>query len=626
MRKCSYFIFFLFKIVCLFPQASWGFQVLIKDPEKLSQQDLKNAEHLVATVSQKLPLELKKNLSSTIFVSFINFPKETRVLGYAVPKQNHIFINKDTLNWNSKQRIHEFEITYSLALTNLAHEIAHLYDENTKNLIKNVPVYCESIHQQESQNPAQSTICQQYQSWQTKISTEPRFLSMIQSKQTTIGITSINNRRSAWPVSYASKDFRETFAVLFSYYVIDPSFACRFPQFEIYFSNHFKTIARHTACTESLKWMNSLSLQLMETPLQKIYAIDYLWASEGQASASRFGHSMFRIVVCAPERKQMGPDCYKDVKNHVVVSYAAASKESSFSSIAGLKGDYPLNLYASTLQDKQVEYNHTELRDLYASPLKLSRTQLEQLVHHLNFEHWHLDSNYYFVSQNCATEVARALLATNRNLEQSLELNTHSPRELFKRILTSDLSALKTRSEIEKNSLLFFQNSRPFLDKALNLLKPNLDPKLALTDVNSYVKLIRSEYILQIVESGTLSRQQVAAAVYLEKWRYNKIQSQLEQELLKNSLSTQKIIQEKTLEIGQVYFSLRVPAELIRVSGFYGLPMTEETTGINSEVEKALTTVSAPSESSKIILETLALIRSQLTEQRNLINQMVQKL
>ena len=141
---------------------------------------------------------------------------------------------------------------------------------------------------------------------------------------------------------------------------------------------------------------------------ERVYEVDYLLAEANDAWMSRWGHSMLRLVVCAPGRPR-GPDCRLDLDQHLVLSYRAFVGDLQLSSWDGLTGVYPSRLFVLPLEQVIDEYTKVELRSLASVPLRLSRDQLEQLVTRAVEQHWSYDGDYYFISNNCAVETLKLL-------------------------------------------------------------------------------------------------------------------------------------------------------------------------------------------------------------------------
>jgi len=110
---------------------------------------------------------------------------------------------------------------------------------------------------------------------------------------------------------------REFFAVNFEHFLLDPQYACRRPSLAALFAEHFAwQPPRQAACAKGLAYLNAGS-DFARAPLARLdparlYRVDYLLAEGNQQWASRFGHSMLRLVLCAPGRAP-GEDCLLDV-------------------------------------------------------------------------------------------------------------------------------------------------------------------------------------------------------------------------------------------------------------------------------------------------------------------------
>ncbi|HAQ88485.1 MAG TPA: hypothetical protein DCR78_18895, partial [Pseudomonas sp.] len=123
---------------------------------------------------------------------------------------------------------------------------------------------------------------------------------------------------------------------------------------------------------------------------------------------SRWGHSMLRLVICAPGRPR-GPDCRLDLDHHLVLSFRAFVGDVQLSSWNGLTGVYPSRLFVLPLGQVIDEYTKVELRSLASIPLKLQREEIENLVIRSAEMHWSYDGDYYFLSNNCAVETLKLL-------------------------------------------------------------------------------------------------------------------------------------------------------------------------------------------------------------------------
>src|SRR5690606_7635007 len=123
---------------------------------------------------------------------------------------------------------------------------------------------------------------------------------------------------------------------------------------------------------------------------------------------SRWGHSMLRLVICAPGRPR-GPACRLDLEHHLVLSYRAFVGDVQLSNWDGLTGAYPSRLFILPLAQVIEEYTKVELRSLASVPLRLSRGEIEELAARAAEQHWSYDGDYWFLSNNCAVETLKLL-------------------------------------------------------------------------------------------------------------------------------------------------------------------------------------------------------------------------
>lgn len=264
--------------------------------------------------------------------------------------------------------------------------------------------------------------------------------------------TSNNHQYLRSPDHYELHNPGEFVAVNMEYFLLDPEYACRRPALAAWLQQHFGWTPAHTpACPPLLPHLNA---ELQAGPAlawldpQRIYQAHYLLADPDRSWAGRWGHSMLRLVICAPQR-QPGPDCMLDLEHHLVLSYRAFVDDLQLSNWAGLTGVYPSRLYILPLQKVVDEYTRTELRSLSSIPLQLSRKQLHDLAEQAISQHWSYDGSYYFVSNNCAVETLKLLRSGTRDPRlQALDSQTPAGllQSLHNRRLT-DNTPLDNRAE-----------------------------------------------------------------------------------------------------------------------------------------------------------------------------------
>ncbi len=267
------------------------------------------------------------------------------------------------------------------ALAAVVHELAHLYDRKP----------------------------------QGRLSRDPRLLDLAgwQVSPMRLGLRNSQNAfTDRSPDRYELESPVEFVAVNLEYFLLDPAYACRRPALHRYFAAHFGMSPPQTACAPDLVYVQA-DADAGQSPLlrldpARVYAVDYLFAEGNDRAMSRWGHSMLRLVICAPGRAR-GPDCRLDLQHHRVLSFRAFVDDVQISSWRGLTGSYPSRLFLLPLQQVIDEYTKVELRGLRSLPLKLDEAEIAALLERAASLHWSYDGRYYFLSNNCAVETFKLL-------------------------------------------------------------------------------------------------------------------------------------------------------------------------------------------------------------------------
>ncbi len=208
------------------------------------------------------------------------------------------------------------------------------------------------------------------------------------------------------PDPYEKANIKEFAAVNFEFFLLDETYKCRRPHMYDYYSRHFGVSPHRGHRCQSLSKVvlfrnNQPSLESLDPT--RVYEIQYLLASPGEGVTSGFGHSMIRLVVCAPET-EFGPECRADFSHHIVASFRANVDDMVINNFRGLIGGYHSILYAFPLNAVIDEYAMKEMRNLYGYPIKFSRNQINQFVQNFLAIHWGYEGDYKFLTANCATE------------------------------------------------------------------------------------------------------------------------------------------------------------------------------------------------------------------------------
>lgn len=226
------------------------------------------------------------------------------------------------------------------------------------------------------------------------------------------GRRSRNDFTARSPDRYELTRPAEFVAVNLEHYVLDATYACRRPALYRHFALHFGDPASDVACAPGLPFLEADAARgdatLLALDPSRVYEVDYLLAEGNTQTMSRWGHSMLRLVVCAPGRAP-GPDCRLDLSHHRVLSFRAFVGDVQISSWRGLTGSYPSRVFLLPLDQVIEEYTKVELRGLQSIPLRLQRDEVASLLERAAQLHWSYDGRYYFISNNCAVETWKLL-------------------------------------------------------------------------------------------------------------------------------------------------------------------------------------------------------------------------
>ena len=224
--------------------------------------------------------------------------------------------------------------------------------------------------------------------------------------------TSRNAFSDRSPDRYELSKPSEFVAANLEHFLLDPDYACRRPALSRYFSRHFGWTPTQAACAPGQVFLQADpeddDAALLPLEASRVYAVDYLLAEANEQPMSRWGHSMLRLVICAPGRAP-GPDCRLDLRYHRVLSFRAFVDDVQISSWRGLTGSYPSRLFLLPLDQVIDEYTKVELRGLQSIPLHLDEAEIAGLLERAAQLHWAYDGRYYFIGNNCAVETFKLL-------------------------------------------------------------------------------------------------------------------------------------------------------------------------------------------------------------------------
>lgn len=332
-------------------------------------------------------------------------------------------------------------------LATVLHELTHLYDRSR--------LWTPTERKQEQQCRRQQRRlgdvglpdrCRGQTTRRFTLSDDPRFLDLAGWQQQ-VGTRGQRERANGQhvrsPDAYELTNPREFLAVNMEYFLLDAAYACRRPSMYRFLSKHFGwQPAKRDACLQGYAYLNA-GRDFGKAPLglldpERVYEVDYLFAESNNAWASRWGHSMLRVVVCAPGRPR-GPDCRLDLDQHLVLSYRAFVNDVQISSWDGLTGNYPSRLFVLPLAQVIDEYTKVEMRSLASVPLKLNRDEINSLVERAAEIHWGYDGDYYFLSNNCAVETLK-LLRSGIDRDELAALDSIMPNGLLEQLVAKGLA------------------------------------------------------------------------------------------------------------------------------------------------------------------------------------------
>lgn len=373
---------------------------------KSSSSEKKVLEQTFESIRKRLPDNFKTGLPATVFLKVeklsehktipeniceteaSNEKKRPFIYGEYNQKTKTLTLNQAVVNVlengpeNSPEISCQHRTIYNQALATIIHELAHAFDFNDRN-----------------------------------ISSSVEFLQRAGFKKGLLKIKNKNTEAMRPADSYGERNAVEAFAVNAEYYVLDPQFPCRKPAMAQYLEAILGRVPEKSTCSPKRTVMMSTSAGPYPVSLDpsRIYRIDYLLASPGKDLSSGFGHSMFRLVLCAPEHfdaisgkmipaTPFGKKCLEDRLFHLVVSYRANVEDVTLNYRKGLFGGYPSMMFILNFGDVLDEYNRDELRAVESYPLSLSEKEKLDILNKILEDHWNYRGRYKFLTNNCAVE------------------------------------------------------------------------------------------------------------------------------------------------------------------------------------------------------------------------------
>lgn len=275
----------------------------------------------------------------------------------------------------------------------------------------------------------------------------------------------------------------EAFAAInFSAFVLDPEYACRRPAVYSFFEKVFSWSSPKASSCEGF---NKIFMQAFdgvvyeEIDVNRVFRIDYLLAEQGSSPMSWFGHSMFRLVVCAPDRidpitgksleaTPFGEACLKDVDYHLVLNFGALINEIELDQLGGITGKYPSKLGIRSFASVREEYNEIDFRSLKAFPLLLNSQEKTLFVMKMLESYWDYSGRYRFFSNNCASESFLFLAGIKQNQKAQYSFPI-SPKGVLKEFKA--LSWLRVPRFSKAGHGYFYPSKKEIFEKIENKIR-----------------------------------------------------------------------------------------------------------------------------------------------------------
>lgn len=504
-----------------FPIQSGAFDFKIQNSGvSATQAELQVLHSALDSVKNLIPPAMRSKLPTITFELVEENKRHLGSAGSGKIKLNRSFLNLDGPLPTDRSSRHQDPKTLLLAL--IIHELAHVYDQLSLPSAESQKLALECSNQVEMSSNA--GLCRWISSRSRSVSQDPSFLLATGGWeiQSNASLRRLNYFDIRSPDHYEWESPSETLAVNMEFFLLDPHYQCRRPVLYSYFAERFQHTPFPTASCSNFSaafldssWITEDKDLLKSVDPSRISEIHWLHAGKGGATMSRFGHSMIRLVICAPDRPTVGPDCLKDILHHRVLNFRASIELNTINYADGLRGRYPSILFVSDFMSIHNEYIVDEFRDLESLPLKLNQQEIQKVFKAALETHWGYEGRYYFLSNNCATEALRLLRRALPNRNEIKEIATDRPDTLFEMLIERGFVEIKPKTEP-----YLYRSRHSYYNQQLALVSQH-DPSLGLNSLESYQNLPK-EVRARLVES-ILSNRAVALnrAVYaLESRRY----------------------------------------------------------------------------------------------------------
>ncbi|MBO9740388.1 DUF4105 domain-containing protein [Xanthomonas axonopodis pv. begoniae] len=387
------------------------------------------------------------------------------------------------------------------------------------------------------------------------------------------------------PDGYERRSPAEFVAVNLEHYVLDADYACRRPALAAWFAQRIGTPQGAVRCESALPYLqadnDAGAMSLLSLDPARVYAVDYLLAEGNEQPMSRWGHSMLRLVICAPGRAP-GPACRLDLQYHRVLSFRAFVGDVQISSWRGLTGSYPSRLFVLPLNQVVDEYTKVELRALSSVPLTLAPDEISALLKRAAQVHWSYDGRYYFIGNNCAVETYKLLHDGVPRLAAA-NLSSITPRGLRQRLQRAGIADLRVLDDPAHaiRQGYYFESAAAHYQAMFDVLRRGIAvPQTTVAQWLDAAPEVRAQWF----DHGGL--RETAAALLLEQAalrRKELLARDALKRLLQPGMTARDAVQGQLQALFARQAQLSHPAVLSGSAG-YGLPQAEEQQRLSARV------------------------------------------
>jgi len=280
------------------------------------------------------------------------------------------------------------------------------------------------------------------------------------------------------------------FAQALAGFLLQHDYSCRHPVFSSYFQARYQLSV--ATCKESLPFLvasRNEGLQSLRIAPERLHAIHLLFAGQGGAMASRFGHVALRLIIC-PEGDASPEACNSNLYGHLVLGYMAHVDEFELNTVKALSGQYKAHLFAFPFMDAYRGYAIDEFREIFSVPLALDKEQLSLLLRQLDEIHWRYEGDYSFFRRNCATLLQDSLRLLDPGYagQPTLASDYLRPDSFFEAIIKTPLvegQRLTNKEQAEEDGY-YFSSTEGYYEQAMLLVRKSMT-RPSFADIESYL-------------------------------------------------------------------------------------------------------------------------------------------